>query len=176
MNRWSALKPHYKALNVTKKDIKATITTPTARSCKNIYKALTISTEGTEKTQIILLLFYDSVLTYKGLPCTDFGIGDVVASTTSMTTFEDTFTRIGDWIHLPTLTDELTLHQFGVVCRKRSIFVFIFKNIVSINFYIQMESNQDSTALAQQVHALTATIEELTRNNQEMKLRLQQIQ
>ena len=129
-----------------------------------------------EKTQIILLLFYDSVLTYKGLPCTDFGIGDVVASTTPMTTFEDTFTQIGDWIHLPTLTDELTLHQFGAVCGKRSIFVFIFKNIVSINFYIQMESNQDSTALAQQVHALTATIEELTRNNQEMKLRLQQIQ
>ncbi|XP_065619904.1 uncharacterized protein LOC136063439 [Quercus suber] len=37
-----------------------------------------------------------------------------------------------------------------------------------------MESNQDSTALAQQVQALAATVEELTRQNQEMKLRLQQ--
>ena len=37
-----------------------------------------------------------------------------------------------------------------------------------------MESNQDSTALAQQVQALEATVEELTRQNQEMKLRLQQ--
>ncbi|XP_050259175.1 uncharacterized protein LOC126704195 [Quercus robur] len=39
-----------------------------------------------------------------------------------------------------------------------------------------MESNPDSAALAQQVQALTATIEELTKQNQEMKLRLQQIQ
>ena len=37
-----------------------------------------------------------------------------------------------------------------------------------------MESNQDSTALAQQVQALEATVEELTRQNQEMKLQLQQ--
>ena len=37
-----------------------------------------------------------------------------------------------------------------------------------------MESNQDSTALAQQVQALAAIVEELTRQNQEMKLRLQQ--
>ena len=37
-----------------------------------------------------------------------------------------------------------------------------------------MEFNQDSAALAQQIQALTATIEELTRQNQEMKLRLQQ--
>ena len=39
-----------------------------------------------------------------------------------------------------------------------------------------MESNPDSAALAQQVQALAATIEELTRQNQEMKLRLQQVQ
>ena len=39
-----------------------------------------------------------------------------------------------------------------------------------------MESIPDSVALAQQVQALPATIEELTRQNQEMKLRLQQIQ
>ena len=37
-----------------------------------------------------------------------------------------------------------------------------------------MESNQDPTALAQQVQALVATVEELTRQNQEMKLLLQQ--
>ena len=36
-----------------------------------------------------------------------------------------------------------------------------------------MESNQDSAALAQQVQSLAATVEELTRQNQEMKLRLQ---
>ena len=37
-----------------------------------------------------------------------------------------------------------------------------------------MESNQDSAALAQQVQALVATVEELTRLNQVMKLQLQQ--
>ena len=37
-----------------------------------------------------------------------------------------------------------------------------------------MESNQDSAALAQQIQALAATVEELTRQNQEMKLQLQQ--
>ena len=37
-----------------------------------------------------------------------------------------------------------------------------------------MESNQDTAALAQQIQALVATVEELTRQNQEMKLRLQQ--
>ena len=39
-----------------------------------------------------------------------------------------------------------------------------------------MESNPDPTALAQQVQALAATIEELTKQNQEMKLQLQQVQ
>ena len=53
-------------------------------------------------------------------------------------------------------------------------FVFKFKNAVSINFYIQMESNQDSTALAQQVQALVATVEELTKQYKKMKLQLQQ--
>ena len=37
-----------------------------------------------------------------------------------------------------------------------------------------MESDQDFAALAQQVQALATTMEELTRQNQEMKLRLQQ--
>ena len=36
-----------------------------------------------------------------------------------------------------------------------------------------MESNQDPTALVQQVQALAATVEELTKQNQEMKLLLQ---
>ena len=39
-----------------------------------------------------------------------------------------------------------------------------------------MESNPNLAALAQQVQALVATIEELTKQNQEMKLRLQQVQ
>ena len=37
-----------------------------------------------------------------------------------------------------------------------------------------MESNQDLTALVQQVQALAATIEDLSRQNQEMRLLLQQ--
>ena len=37
-----------------------------------------------------------------------------------------------------------------------------------------MESNQDSAALAHQIQALVATVEELTKQNQEMKLGLQQ--
>lgn len=48
MSRRSTLKPHNKALNVTQRNIKATITTPTVRSYKNVYKALTISTQGTK--------------------------------------------------------------------------------------------------------------------------------
>ncbi|XP_050249099.1 disease resistance protein Roq1-like [Quercus robur] len=50
------------------------------------------------------------------------------------------------------------------------------KNLFPSTFYIQMEPNPDSAALAQQVQALAATIEELTKQNQEMKLRLQQVQ
>ena len=37
-----------------------------------------------------------------------------------------------------------------------------------------MESNQDPAALALQVQALAARVEELTRQNQEMRLWLQQ--
>ena len=37
-----------------------------------------------------------------------------------------------------------------------------------------MESNHDPTALALQVQALEASVKELTRQNQEMRLRLQQ--
>ena len=71
------------------------------------------------------------------------------------------------------ITDEFALHQFGAVYGD-DIFVLRFESIVSINFYIQMESNQDSAALALQVQALAATVEELTRQNQEMRQRLQQ--
>ena len=39
-----------------------------------------------------------------------------------------------------------------------------------------MEPNLDFVTLVQQVQALAATIEELTKQNQEMKLRLQQVQ
>ena len=39
-----------------------------------------------------------------------------------------------------------------------------------------MEPNPNFAALAQQVQALAATIEELAKQNQEMKLRLQQVQ
>ena len=109
------------------------------------------------------------------LSYSNFGIGDVVAGTIPVTIFEDTFTQIGGCFHLPILTDKLTLHQFGAVCGN-DIFIFIFENVVSINFYIQMEPNPDSVTLAQQVQALATTIEELTKQNQEMKLRLQQVQ
>ena len=79
------------------------------------------------------------------------------------------------WLHLDafTSTDEFALHQFGTVCGE-DIFVLRFENVVFTNFCIQMESNQDSTALTQPVQALVAIIEELTRQNQEMKLWLQQ--
>ena len=85
---------------------------------------------------------------------------------------EGTITQVEDWFHLPSLTDEPMLHQFGAVCGN-DFFKFIFENVVSINSYIQMESNPDSAALAQQVQALAAIIEELTKQNQEMKLQLQ---
>ena len=39
-----------------------------------------------------------------------------------------------------------------------------------------MDSHPNSTALAQQVQALAATIKELTKQNQEIKLQLQQVQ
>ena len=82
-------------------------------------------------TQIISLLFYDSVLTYKGFSCTDFGIGNVVAGTTPVTIFEDTFTQTGDWFHLPTLTYELTLHQ-GVF----GFYILKFLNLHIIKCYM----------------------------------------
>ena len=49
-----------------------------------------------------------------------------------------------------------------------------FEKVIPIHVYTQMESNKDSAVLAQQIQALAATVEELTKQNQEMKLRLQQ--
>ena len=54
------------------------------------------------------------------------------------------------------------------------IFALRFESVVPVNSQIQMEFNQDSAALALQIHTLTASMEELTRQNQEMMLRLQQ--
>ena len=83
--------------------------------------------------------------------------------------------KVANFIHLDafTSTNEFALHQFGAICGA-DIFVLKFENVVSINFYIQMESKQDSASLAQQVQALAATVEELTKQNQEMRLWLQQ--
>ena len=55
------------------------------------------------------------------------------------------------------------LHQFPFV---GTTFLYLdSKAEFPINFYIQMESNQDSAALALQVQAFVASIEELTRQN-----------
>ena len=46
--------------------------------------------------------------------------------------------------------------------------------MVLVNSQIQMESNQDLAALALQIQTLAASMEELTKQNQEMRLRIQQ--
>ena len=82
--------------------------------------------------------------------------------------------KVANFIHLDafTSTNEFALQQVSAICGA-DIFVLRFENVVSINFYIQMESNQDSTTLAQQVQALAAIVKELTKQNQEMRLWLQ---
>ena len=63
-------------------------------------------------------------------------------------------TQVNIRVHLDefTTTDELVLHRFGAVCGKRDIFVLQSENVVPIKLlYILMESNQDTTALVQQV-------------------------
>ena len=52
------------------------------------------------------------------------------------------------------------------------IFTFRSESIVLVNSQIQMESNQDSGTLSLQIQTLTTSVEELTRQNQEMRLRL----
>ena len=54
-----------------------------------------------------------------------------MAGTTPVTLIEHTLTH-NKGFHLPTLTDELVLHQFGAICGD-DIFKFIFENVVSIN-------------------------------------------
>ena len=107
---------------------------------------------------------------------TDFGIRGVVAGTTLVatwgkpyTTFASTVTRIQLY-----LDDywRFSHHHFGTIY-KDDIFALMFESVVSVNFQIQMESNQDSAALALQIQTLIASVEELTRQNQEMRLRLQ---
>ena len=51
-----------------------------------------------------------------------------------------------------------------------------FESVVLLNSQVQMESNtpQDFVALALQIQILIASVEELTRQNQKMRLRLQQ--
>ena len=46
--------------------------------------------------------------------------------------------------------------------------------MVPVNSQIQMESNQDLATLALQIQTLAASVEELTRQNQEIRLWLQQ--
>ena len=56
----------------------------------------------------------------------------------------------------------------------RSIFALRFESVVPVNSQIQMESNQDFAVLALQIQTLIASVEELTRQNQEKRLLLQQ--
>ena len=56
----------------------------------------------------------------------------------------------------------------------RTLSALRFDEVVPTTSIFEMVSNQDSAALAQQIQPLAATVEELTRQNQEMKLRLQQ--
>ena len=64
-------------------------------------------------------------------------------------------------------------HQFGTICGD-DIFALRFESIVPVNSQIQMEFNQDPAALALQIQTLAASVEELIRQNQEMRLWLQQ--
>ena len=78
--------------------------------------------------------------------------------------------RAGGWIPLSPhhSTDEVMLHQFGAVYGE-----VLYRDSTKQLLATSMESNQDSAALVQQIQALAATVEELTRQNQEMKLWLQ---
>ena len=103
------------------------------------------------------------------LPCTNFGIGDIVTGTTPVAILKkqpyqfyyqmDKSLAPSGRIHFDwRICTSLVWHRLW-----ENIFVLRFDNVVSTNFCIQMESNQDSTSLAQQVQALATTVEELTR-------------
>ena len=64
-------------------------------------------------------------------------------------------------------------HQFGIVCGD-DIFALRFESIVRVNSQIQIEFNQDPAVLALQIQTLAASVEELVRQNREMRLWLQQ--
>ena len=81
--------------------------------------------------------------------------------------------KVRAWIHFGYSTDEVRSHQLGAVCGER-VSVSRFKEIIPIIFHTQNGVQPRFCNPAQQVQALAATVEELTRQNQEMKLRLQQ--
>ena len=89
---------------------------------------------------------------------------------TKRSSLNHTGIRARGWIPLSPhhSTDEVTLHQFGAICRE-----VLYRDSTKQLLATSMESNQDSATLVQQIQALAATVEELTRQNQEMKLRLQ---
>ena len=64
------------------------------------------------------------------------------------------------WVRIIRLTKSRFISSTLYV--ENDIFVLRFEKAVSINFNIQMESNQDFVALSQQIQALAATVEELT--------------
>ena len=64
------------------------------------------------------------------------------------------------WVCITRLTKSRFISSTLYV--ENDIFVLRFEKAVSINFNIQMESNQDFVALSQQIQALAATVEELT--------------
>ena len=70
-------------------------------------------------------------------------------------------------------TDEVRPHQFGAIYGEQFLYQDLKKQFPSTSIF-KMESNQNSAALAQQIQALAATVKELARQNQEMKLWLQQ--
>ena len=83
-DRWKHTKAPLLRGGVTKEGINTTIPPTTARIQGNTYKALTLPTEGRETHWgIFLALLYCIIFSWKFLN-TDFGIGDVVAGTTSV--------------------------------------------------------------------------------------------
>ena len=77
-----------------KKSTKVTIKVPTTRNYEAIYTPLLETNEVHRFTQKILLHGYSNIQNFliilKKLPYTDFGIRDVVAGTTSVTTLGET--------------------------------------------------------------------------------------
>ena len=123
-----------------------------------------------QKYSLLYCLFF-----CKNFPHTDSGIGDVVASTALMTILKELFHHFHSqgfdsiWMHSLRLTN-LYFISLASSVGKDTFSYSGSKAQFLISSHIQMESNQDSAALAQQVQALVTTVEELTRQNQEMRL------